>query len=258
MSVITQHAVGTFCWPELMTTDLAAAKKFYSGLFGWTPNDAPMPDGNAYTMIELGGQTIGGMYSSHKEEIPPHWNLYIAVNDADEAAKRAASVGGTVILAPFDVMDAGRMAVIQDPTGATFSVWQPKAHAGSARLDEIGTLSWNELMTRDTEKASAFYSALFGWRPNAWQGPIPYTVFQLADEERMVGGMMEMPPEMKDAPPHWLPYFQVADTDAVVARARELGGTICNPPMDIPNVGRIAMIADPQGAAFAIAKFTER
>lgn len=255
MSVITQHAAGTFCWPELMTSDAPAAKKFYSGLFGWSPNDSPMPDGGAYTMLELGGQTIGALCQRDKEEIPPHWNLYVAVNDADETAKRAASLGGTVILPPFDVMDVGRMAVIQDPTGATFSIWQARAHAGASRINEIGALSWNELMTRDTERAGAFYTELFGWRPRAWQGAVPYTVFHLADTDGMAAGMMAMPEEMKDVPPHWLPYFQVEDVDAAAARIRELGGAICNPPMDIPDVGRIAMIADPQGAAFAIAKF---
>jgi len=262
MSVITQHAVGTFCWPELHTTDVPAAKKFYGSLFHWAPNDMPVPEGDPYTMLDLAGQTIGAMTPLQKEQtnagVPPHWNPYVAVANADETAKKATSLGGTVILPPFDVMDAGRMAVIKDPAGAVFSIWQPMAHPGASRINEVGALSWNELLTGDTEKAATFYSGLFGWRPKAWDGPVPYTVFQLAEGEDMAGGMMTMPDEMKDVPPHWLPYFQVADVDATVARAEELGGTICNPPMDIPNVGRIAMIADPQGAAFAIAKFIER
>jgi predicted enzyme related to lactoylglutathione lyase len=126
MSVITQHAVGTFCWPELHTTDVPAAKKFYGSLFHWAPNDMPVPEGDPYTMLDLGGQTIGAMTPLQKEQtnagVPPHWNPYVAVANADETAKKATSLGGTVILPPFDVMDAGRMAVIQDPTGATFSV----------------------------------------------------------------------------------------------------------------------------------------
>jgi len=258
MSVITAHATGTFCWPELSTTDVTAAKRFYSTLFGWAPDDSPMPDGGAYTMLKLGNEDVGAMCGMHPEQlkagVPPHWNLYVAVASADDTATKAASLGGTVILPPFDVMDAGRMAVIQDPTGAVFSIWQPKGHAGASRIDEVGALSWNELYTRDTEKAGAFYSGLFGWRRKAWEGPMPYTLFHL-DADRMVGGMMSMPDDMKDVPPHWLPYFQVEDVDAAVARAREIGGTICNPPMDVPKVGRIAMLADPQGAAFAIAKF---
>lgn len=262
MPVMTQYAAGTFCWPELMTTDVPAAKKFYSSLFRWVPNDSPMPDGGAYTMLELEGGSIGAMCPIQPEQtkagVPPHWNAYVAVASADDAAKLAASLGGTVILPPFDVMDVGRMAVIQDPTGAVLSLWQAKAHAGAARVGEVGTLVWNELYTRNTEKAGTFYAGLFGWRLTAFPGPMEYTVFRLTGADQGVGGMMPMPAEMKDVPPHWLPYFRVDDVDATVAQARDLGGTICNPPMDIPTVGRIAMLADPQGAAFAILKVSEQ
>jgi len=256
MPVTTAHAAGTFCWPELSTTDVPAAKKFYSTLFGWTPDDAPTPDGGVYTMLKLGGQDVGAMGTMQDQQrkagVPPHWMSYVAVTNADESAKKAASLGGKVIVAPFDVMDAGRMAVIEDPTGAVLSIWQPKSHPGATRMNEVGALAWTELYTRDPEKASAFYSALFNWQPKPWEGPTPYTVFNFAGEERMAGGMLPMPDEMKDVPPHWLPYFQVGNTDGTVARARELGANVVVPAMDVPKVGRFAIIADPQGASFAV------
>jgi len=258
MSVITAHAAGTFCWPELSTTDVPAAKKFYSTLFGWEPDDMPIPQGGLYTMLKLGSQDVGAMCTIQEAQrtagVPPHWMSYVAVTNADETARKAASLGGSVIMQPFDVMDAGRMAVIQDPTGAIFSIWQAKAHPGATRINELGALVWTELYTRDPEKASAFYAALFGWRPKPWDGPTPYTVFNFAGEDRMAAGMLLMPEEMKGVPPHWLPYFQVEDTDKFVARARELGGNVIAPPMDIPKVGRLAIIGDPQGAAFAVIK----
>ncbi len=256
MSVTTAHAAGTFCWPELSTTNVPAAKTFYSTLFKWESNDLPMPQGGPYTMLKLGGQDVGAMHTIQEQQtkagVPPHWMSYVAVTNADETAKNAASLGGTVIMPPFDVMDAGRMAVIQDPTGAVFSIWQAKANPGATRINEVGALCWTELYTRDPEKASAFYSALFGWRPKPWEGPMPYTVFNFAHEDRMAAGMLSMSDEMKGMPPHWLPYFQVDDTDASAARAREMGASVMVPPTDIPNVGRFAMMADPQGAAFAI------
>ncbi|MGH9312710.1 MAG: VOC family protein [Vicinamibacterales bacterium] len=258
MSVITAHAAGTFCWPELSTSDAPAAKKFYSTLFKWEPDDQPMPQGGPYTMLKLGGEDVGALHTLHegqkKAGVPPHWMSYVAVTNADETAKKAASLGGTVLVPPFDVMDHGRMAVIQDPTGAIFSIWQAKAHPGATRINEVGALVWTELYTRDPDNASAFYSRLLGWRPKPWEGPMPYTVFNLAGEERMAGGMLSMPDEMEGVPPHWLPYFQVDDTDKIVARARELGANVIMPPTDVPKVGRLAIVADPQGASFAVIK----
>ena len=258
MPVTTAYAPGTFCWPELITTDVPAAKKFYSKLFAWKPEDSPIPDGSAYTMLLLQDQSVGAMYPIQKDQlkagVPPHWNLYVAVKNADETAKKAASLGGTVVLPPLDVMEHGRMAVIQDPTGAHVSIWQPNGHPGAGRVNEVGALTWSELYTRDTKKAEAFYTDLFAWNPAPFEGPMPYTVFHVAKGDRGTGGMMAMPDEMKGIPPHWLPYFQVEDVDATVALATEHGGKVCNPAMDIPKVGRIAMLADPQGVAFAIIK----
>jgi uncharacterized protein len=256
MPTITNHIAGTFCWPELCSGDAPASKKFYSSMFGWESSDMHMPEGD-YTIFKLGGPSVGAMYQMAEERkkagIVPHWNSYVAVTNADETAKKAASLGGKVLMQPFDA-DANRMANLQDPTGANFSIWQAREQPEETRLNEVGALGWTELYTRDAARASTFYSGLFGWRPQPWEGgPMPYTMFNLAGEDRPAGGMIAMPDEMPGAP-HWLPYFRVEDADKSAERARELGGKITNPPMDIPTIGRMAMIADPQGAAFAIIK----
>jgi hypothetical protein len=256
MSVTTAHAAGTFCWPELNTTDVAAAKAFYSALFGWSSSDSPIPQGGVYTMLKLSGQDVGAMSTLQNDMpgVPPHWMSYVAVTDADETVKSATALGGNVIAGPFDVMTAGRMAVIQDPTGAMFSVWQPKDHPGATRINEVGALAWTELYTKDTDKAGAFYSALFKWQAKPWDSPNPYTVFYLSGDEKMAGGMLPITAEMGNVPPHWLPYFQVEDADASVAKAETLGAKAWVPPMDVPTVGRLAILADPQGAMFAVVK----
>jgi hypothetical protein len=231
---------------------------FYASLFGWTGDDAPIPQGGVYTMLKLSGQDVGAMTPLQEDQkkagVPPHWMSYVAVASADDSAKTAATLGGTVVAGPFDVMDAGRMAVIQDPTGAMFCLWQAKATPGASRLNEIGALAWTELYTKDTDKAAAFYSGLFKWEAKPWEGPNPYTVFYFAGEERMAGGMLPITDQMQGMPPMWLPYFQVDDTDRTVAKAQELGAKVWVPPMDVPNVGRLAIIADPQGAMFAVIK----
>jgi hypothetical protein len=262
MAVTTAHAAGTFCWPELSTTDVSGAKRFYSALLGWEPNDAALPEGGAYTMLKVAGNDVGAMTTLQDEQkkagIPSHWMSYVAVAKADETAQKAAALEATLLAGPFDVMDAGRMAVIKDPTGAIFSIWQAKAHPGATRIDEVGALCWTELYTNDMNKAVAFYTSLFDWDSKPWDSPTPYTIFSLKGQDKMVGGVLEMTSEMQGMPPHWLPYFQVEDTDRIVARANELGGSVIVPAMDIPNVGRMATIADPQGATFAVVRLEQR
>ena len=185
MTVITAHAAGTFCWPELATTDVAAAVAFYSAIFGWDGDDQPTPAGEPYTMLKLADREVGALHpmqpGPRTAGVPPHWMSYVAVVNADDAARTAVGLGGTVIAPPFDVMDAGRMAVLQDPTGAVFSVWQARSHPGAGRINEVGALCWTELYTPDTEKAGVFYAALFNWHPKPWDGPTEYTVFIVAN-----------------------------------------------------------------------------
>lgn len=257
MATITQHAPGTFSWPELATTDQPGAKKFYSALLGWDMNDNEMGPGETYTMIMLKDRNVGALYNMRKEErsmgIPPHWNSYVTVESADAAAAKAKSLGATLLAEPFDVMDVGRMAIIQDPAGAVFCVWQAKKHIGAGVLGETGSLVWTELLTTDVAKAQPFYTGLFGWKAEAMpMGPMTYTIWKNGSEQ--AGGMMQITKEMGPMPSNWMVYFGVDDVDASAARATSLGGTIVVPPTDIPNIGRFAVIMDPQGAAFSIFK----
>jgi predicted enzyme related to lactoylglutathione lyase len=248
---------GTFCWVELGTSDSAAAKKFYTELFGWTTDDRPAGPGMVYTMLKLDGKDAGALYQitpeMAAEGVPPHWLSYASVANADESATKAKDLGGTVLKGPFDVTTVGRMAVVQDPTGAVFALWQAGTHHGAGVVNVPNSHCWNELSTGDTDKAGDFYTGLFGWSKNVQQmGPMTYTSFMNGD--RPAGGMYKPGPELGNVPPHWLVYFAVDDTDAKVAQVRELGGTTLLPAMDIPGTGRFAVVQDPQGAAFGIIK----
>lgn len=260
MPTITQHAPGSFCWPELATSDQDGAKKFYSSLFGWTFRDTPIGPNEVYTIFQLGGRDCAALYTLQADMkamgVPPHWETYVAVANADEAAERVKQLGGTVIKEAFDVMDAGRMAVVQDPIGGVFCVWQAKQHAGVGVTGEPGSLAWSQLDATDPAKAKPFYSQLFGWKTQ--DDPMPdgggdYTTLILNGQP--VGGIMPMPPEAAGAPTHWLTYFASSDVDATAAKAATLGAAILVPPTDIPGTGRFAVLKDPSGAAFSLIHF---
>jgi uncharacterized protein len=257
MSEVTSYPPGTFCWVELASTDAPAAKRFYTQLFGWSFTDNPAGPGMVYTMLTLDGKDIAALYQQREEErdqgVPPHWGSYVSVASADKTAKKATSLGGTVIAEPFDVMEVGRMAVIKDPTGAVFSLWQPKAHYGAKLVNEPGAFTWNELLTTDVERAKAFYTGLFGWGAETKQmGPISYTI--LSNGGRPNGGLMKIAEEWGPVPANWLVYFAVEDCDRAVEKAKGLKAKVTAPPMDIPEVGRFAVLQDPQGATFAVIK----
>jgi len=246
---------GSFSWPELSTSDQKNGVAFYRALFGWDVNEMPMGPGETYSMFQMRGREVGaaaGMRPAERQHgVPPHWNTYVTVANADDAAKRAEALGGKVLAPPFDVMDAGRMAVLQDPTGAVFQVWQPKQHVGTRIQREPGALCWTELVTGDTRAAERFYTQLFGWAAKrGGAGQDEYTEFSVNGVPS--GGMMAIRPEWGPMPANWTPYFQVADCDASVAKAKGLGAQVGMPPTDLPNVGRFAMLADPQGARFAL------
>lgn len=259
---ITKHIPGTFCWVELGTTDQDAAKKFYSELFGWGINDFPMGADGVYTMFQFNGRDVGAAYTLGEEqlslEVPPNWGLYVAVVDADVTAKAITAAGGTILVEPFDVFEFGRMAVAKDPSGAFFSIWQARNHIGVGIANEFNTMCWQELATNDLEAAKKFYSTVFGWDPQTKEDDgMRYTEIYLKGEDgnpMAFGGMYLMSPDMQGIPPHWIPYFAVADCDATVEKAKSLGGNAHVAPMNIPNVGRFSMLTDPQGAAFAVIK----
>jgi predicted enzyme related to lactoylglutathione lyase len=255
MQEVTQYKPGTFCWVELGTSDGAAAKNFYTQLFGWEIEDHPMGPAGVYTMLKLNDKDVAALYElmpdMKAQGIPPHWMSYVSVESADESAEKAKAEGATIMNGPFDVFTVGRMAVVKDPSGAVFSLWQAKDHKGAGIYNVPGSFCWNELGTNDTKTAGEFYSNLFGWtRQQMPAGPIEYTMFQNGD--RAAGGMYKITPEMGPIPPHWLVYFAVDDCDAKVQKATELGARVMKPADDIPGVGRFAILVDPQGAAFAI------
>lgn len=253
MSDVSTLAPGTFSWVELATTDQTAAKKFYGDLFGWTVNDQPMGPGEIYTLFQIRGRDAAAAYTMREDErkagMPPHWTMYVGVKNADEAAKKAAELGGKVIAGPFDVMDHGRMAVLQDPTGAYVCVWQAGKNQGVGVKREPGALCWTELSTGDTKAAEKFYTGLFGWTPKHSTMPgMEYTEWHVGGAAE--GGMMPSP--APNIPPNWLPYFEVRDPDATAAKAQSLGAKTIVPPNEIPQVGKFSILQDPQGAVFAI------
>ena len=250
-----RYEPGTFCWIDLATTDPAGAKAFYGELFGWEAEDMPAGEAGTYTMLYLSGDEVGGLYEmdagQREQGVPPYWFSYVSVDDADAIASRARELGGTVYGEAFDVLDAGRMAVIQDPTGAVLGAWQPRGHVGASRVNDPGCFTWNELQTRDPEAAADFYAALFGWEtePQEQDGNLVYVTIENAGAKN--GGIMPMTEQHGDAPPFWLTYFTVPSCDDAVARVRELGGEVLAGPLDL-GAGRIAVVSDPQGAAFAL------
>jgi predicted enzyme related to lactoylglutathione lyase len=257
MAEFSSHAPGTISWAELATTDQKAGVAFYRALFGWDVSEQPMGPGETYSMFMMRGKEVAAAFAMRAEDrqsgVPPHWNLYVTVADADDAVKRAQGLGAKVFAPPFDVMEAGRMAVLQDPAGAVFQVWQGKRHIGAKILSEPGALCWSELTTRDMDAAEAFYTGLFGWtaKHSAASAGMIYTEFSNQGQPGI--GMMPIPAGMPaGVPSYWMPYFQVDDCDASAAKAKGLGAVLMVGPQDIPKTGRFAILNDPQGAMFAV------
>ncbi len=246
--------IGHFCWPELATTDIAAAKHFYGGLFGWEFVDMPSAMGN-YTIFKMDGVDAAAAYQmGPQQSAPPHWNAYVAVHNADECAAKAEKLGGKILLGPFDVEGIGRMALIQDPGGANFATWQSIKHFGAGIFGEPNSLCWTELAARDAKQAAAFYTNLFGWEAESKDvGDLKYTEWWL--HGTAVGGMMTMEGAAYDGvPSHWMSYFAVDDCDEKAKVAKAEGAMILSAPTDIPNIGRFSAIRDPSGAVFSIIK----
>ena len=242
-----RHEHGNFSWTDLSTPDAAASKAFYGGLFDWEFEDNPIPEGGVYVMAKLGGRSAAAMYETSERH--PAWASYVTVDDADAITERARELGANVMQGPFDVMDAGRMSVIQDPPGAVFCVWQPGRSIGAEVVNGPGALSLNQLNTTDPEAAQRFYTDLFGWRFEEMQGgPGPY--YGIYCGERVNGGMMQLPPG-QPAPPHWLAYFGIDDIDAAAEQIGSAGGRIVVEKMEVPG-GQILVAQDPQGATFAL------
>lgn len=254
MAEITEYPPGVPSWVDVSSPDMEASKAFYAAVFGWDAVDAG-PDFAHYHQFSLGGRTVAGMGPTQEGQ-PPAWSTYVNVDDADATMAAVKEAGGSVVFDPMDVADLGRMGFFVDPTGAFTGIWQPGTHKGAQLANEPGAFTWNELNTRDTEAAKAFYAAVFGWESETHQmGPMSYTEFRI--DGKPVGGMndmtaMNVPPQV---PAHWLVYFDVEDADATVATAQANGGSLMVGPMDI-QPGRFAILADPAGAHFAVMKTT--
>jgi uncharacterized protein len=238
---------------ELATSDQQGAKGFYHELFAWTANDVPIGPNDFYTMFQLRGREVAAAYTLRTDQkergVPPHWMLYVAVESADSIAEKAASLGGKVLAPPFDVFDVGRMAVIQDPTGAVFAIWQAKKHHGVGVTSEDGSLCWADLNTADPKKAVDFYSQLFDWKTEISKVD-PSGYLHILNQGNYIGGI---PPVREgQGPSHWLIYYQVSGIETVVERANSNGGKTYQPPFTVPDTGKVAVVADPQGAPFAL------
>ena len=248
----TSYTPGTFSWTDLTTTDQDGAKAFYTALFGWEAIDNPVGDGVYYTMMRVDGKDVAAVSPQPQQQrdagVPPVWNSYITVESADESLARAKELGATIHADAFDVMDVGRMGVVQDPQGVYFLLWEPKAHIGASLVNAPGALCWNELGTPDMEASSRFYSELFGWTLEPMEGmPMPYSVIKTAAGNTN-GGIRGL---MPDEPPNWLVYIGTADIDQSAAKVEELGGTKLAGPFPA-GPGQIAIVRDPQGGTFAL------
>ncbi|MBD0840580.1 MULTISPECIES: VOC family protein [unclassified Streptomyces] len=245
---LDKPVTGGPCWTELGTSDLEGAKRFYTRLFGWRPETDPRPEAGGYTIAHLGEAPVAALSPLYQESQPVAWNVSFAVADADAAAAKAEAVGATVLVGPMDVFDVGRFSVVLDPTGAAFQMWQARTFPGAGVFNAPGSLGWVELMTRAPERAVAFYTAVFGWSVNASEH---YTQWGVDGAD--FGGMVTMDEKFPhEVPPHWLPYFAVADVDDTAAAATAAHGTILMEPTSVPEGPRLAVLRDPQGAVFGV------
>lgn len=254
MSVKTSYKPGTFCWIDLGTPDQDAAGDFYGSLFGWRlREDENAEQTGGYRTARLDDKAVGGVMKLMQEGQPPAWMNYICVEDADATVAKAREAGATVHAEPMSVLDYGRMAILADPTGAVFGVWQPGVNIGADVVGEAGAMTWNELNTRDREAAKSFYGDVFGWsfEEKEYEGSGTYTIVSADDEG--IGGIADLTERVPaEVPAHWLVYFAVEDADATVETAKQHGGEIPAGPFDIAEVGRIAVVKDPWGAFFAV------
>ncbi|MGR4881035.1 VOC family protein [Streptomyces sp. LARHCF249] len=252
----TDYENGSPNWVDLGTPDIGAAAAFYRGLFGWDFR-AGGEEAGGYGMFRLGDKTVAGGMAVPADQGPAAWQVYFQTADADATAAAVTHAGGTVRFQPADVMDSGRMAVFADPEGVGFGVWQPGSNTGLGAVTEVGSLCWTELYTGDIDAAAEFYHAVLGWQI----GGVPfdggtYTTVRPAGttEEAAVGGLVPLATDpVEDAGrPYWTPYFEVADCDATAAKAEETGGKVRMTPVSLEGVGRMAKLADPSGARFAV------
>jgi uncharacterized protein len=245
MPVVAEHSPGSPCWIDLSAADVAASLEFYRAMFGWEGIDTG-PETGHYTICTLAGQQVAAI-APKMNDGPPAWSIYVCSSDLEITTAAVRAAGGTVVAEPMTVMTAGRMAIYVDATGAPFNAWQPGDNLGVGMMHEVGSWNWSELLTRDAEAAITFYDKVFGW--GLRRHPV-YEEWQLDGES--IAGLVSMPDQVPaQVPAFWLPYLAVADVDAAVARATELGGAVRVPGADFDG-GRYAVIEDPHGAGIGL------
>ena len=254
MATVDQTPPGSFCWFELGTSDSSAAKEFYQPLFGWTSEDSPMGPGGVYTSFSLEGRRVGATYTLNPQQtsmgVSPHWMIYVSVENADAIAQKAGPLGANLFMPTFDVQEHGRMTVMADPTGAVFSIWQAKQNPGVGVTGVNGSVCWADLNTTNTSAAKDFYSSLFGWTIKASEKDSS-GYLHIYNGEVGIGGIPSSEQLPANASPHWLIYFLVSDCAAALEKAEGLGASALMPTTEIPTVGSMAVLKDPQGAVFA-------
>jgi uncharacterized protein len=257
MSERTEYAPGEFCWVDLASTDFDAAKAFYADLLGWEWDAADSPEETGgYGFFTFKGKQVCGGGPVQAPGQPSAWSSYVKVEDADEAAAKVKEAGGEVLAQPFELPnESGRMAVCQDAEGAFFAVMQQRAHKGAELVNEIGAWTWNNLMTRDLDRAKDFYGKVFGWEAIHNEAAPPDVLMWQVKGQRWpegMGGLLKMGPIMPvEVPPHWQVYFLVPDVDAAIETTKGGGGNLLFGPQEVP-VGKLAVLTDPQGANFAL------
>ena len=258
MPEVSEYPPGSPSWADLLSHQADAAKAFYTGLFGWTYDDHPTGEGMVYTMYSHDGVPVCASAGAGpgQENLPPHWSVYVTVDDLEAAIQRAQDAGGSVIFGPCDVLDVGRMAIIQDREGAFLRLWYPLKHAGAGKIGEPGAISWFELATTDPASAGDFYTRVLGVEVEK-DPDTPFDYLMIKTAGNPTAGIMQIGEDWGPVPPNWGVYFGVADVDATVQRAQELGGSVCVEPRDILDILRFAVLYDPEGAVFSVVTLAE-
>jgi uncharacterized protein len=252
MPEVSSYATGRPCWADVTSPDVDATAAFYAELFGWQVEQDSRPEAGGYTMLSQGGKHVAAASRPMRDGMPYVWTVYLATDDLDATAQAVREAGGTVMMDPFDVFDAGRMTVAADPSGAVFGLWQAGTHVGSQLRGEPGTLNWAEVQTHDRAAAQPFYEQVFGYatRTTDMGEGGEYVVFELEGEP--AAGLIEIGSDWGEVPSNWSVVFQVADCDGAVATVQEQGGRLLHGPRDLEGIGRFAVVADPWGAAFQV------
>ena len=251
MPSIDHHQPGEPSWIDVSSTDIERSGRFYADLFGWDVGPDQGTESGGYRMMQLDGRDVAGLGPSF-DGAPPHWNVYVSVDDVDATIGTVESAGGSVLMGAMDVVDAGRMAVVADPCGAPLSLWQRRAHGGFGVADKPASFTWAELTVSDPDASERFLNEVLGWTSTTEEMEgVAYRMLRRGD--RPVAGIMPMDESWgpEPPPPHWMVYLAVDDTDATCERAAELGGTVCVPATDIAP-GRFAVLEDPTGATFSV------